>query len=129
MKLRLTLALALALSCVGVAHAADAAVAEAKAAPAAPAWVQASNEHTTALLRAQAAFSPEDASSAGLVEYDGLAVDLGPDINARYIAAMEKVRGDLQQKLRAEKDARVRQDLEILVKSIDDEIAGIRLQE
>jgi hypothetical protein len=129
MKLQLSLAIALALAVPGIAHA-QAAVAETRAAaPAAPAWVQASNAYTNRLLRAQAKFAPEDASGAGLVEYDGLVVDLGPDINARYIAAMEAVRADLQQSLRGEKDARVRQDLEILLKSIDDDIAGIRLQE
>ena len=63
------------------------------AASAAPAttsdWVAISNVETTHVLEAQAKFSPEDASSAGLTQYDGLASDLGPNINARYIAAME----------------------------------------
>lgn len=94
-----------------------------------PAWVVASNADTTALLRAQAKFSPEDASGAGLAEYDGLALDLGPDINARYIAAMQAMRAQLQARLAAEKNPQVRQDLEILLASIDDDITGTRLGE
>ena len=103
------------------------------AASAAPAttsdWVAISNVDTTHVLEAQAKFSPEDASSAGLAQYDGLASDLGPNINARYIAAMEVTRGQLQSRLQAEKNPQVRQDLEILISSIDDEITGTRLGE
>ena len=103
------------------------------AASAAPAttsdWVANSNVETTRVLEAQAKFSPEDASSAGLAQYDGLVSDLGPNINARYIAAMEVTRGQLQSRLQAEKNPQVRQDLEILISSIDDEITGTRLGE
>ena len=98
-----------------------------KPAPKAPEWVQVSNDFSTQLLRAQAAFTPEEASSAGLVEYDGMAIDLGPEIDARYSAAMQRLRVKLQARLDIEKDARVRQDLQILITSIDNDIAGIEL--
>jgi len=122
MSLRLAIALAL-LTAAPAIHA-DPAVKRPE-----PAWVTASNADTTALLKAQAVFAPEDASSAGLTEYDGLAVDLGPDINNRYIAAMEKERTRLQARLAVEKDGQVKQDLQILIDSINDDIAGTRLSE
>ena len=103
------------------------------AAGAAPAttsdWVATSNVETTRVLEAQAKFSPEDASSAGLTQYDGLVSDLGPNINARYIAAMEATRAQVQARLQAEKNPQVRQDLEILISSIEDEITGTKLGE
>lgn len=101
----------------------------AKPAAAPAAWVVTSNADTQKLLRAQAKFSPEDASDAGLPEYDGLAADLGPEINQRYITEMQAVRAQLSQRLQLERDARVRQDLAILIASVDDEITGIRLGE
>src|SRR5207344_2131900 len=77
----------------------------AAAAPAPPkeqAWVTTSNIETTKLLKAQAVFQPEGASGAGLTEYDGLAVDLGPNINERYAAAMRIERARLVKRMAAE---------------------------
>ena len=113
---------------VGLAVLTCAAVAHASPAPE-RAWVTASNLDTRYLLQAQAKFSPEQATYAGLAAYDGLAADLGPDINTRYIAAMQAERLRLQKRLAAEKDAQVRQDLQILLSSVDDDIAGVRLDE
>ena len=118
MSVRLILAVALLTSTV------------ASAAPATTSdWVAISNVETTHVLEAQAKFSPEDASDAGLTQYDGLVSDLGPNINARYIAAMETTRAQIKTRLDGEKNPQVRQDLEILLKSIDDEITGTRLNE
>jgi uncharacterized protein (DUF885 family) len=142
MSLRLAIALALLtaapalLAAPATAPATLASTAQSAAATApapAPAkeqpWVTKSNLETTQLLKAQAVFQPEGASGAGLSEYDGRAVDLGPDINARYSAAMRVERKRLQARLAAETDARVKQDLQILLNSIDDDLEGIRLQE
>ena len=129
MPCRLILALALVMAIAGAAAPAPARAddAAAKAATAPPAWVEASNRYSSQLLRAQALFSPEEASSAGLAEYDGFSVDLGPDIDARYSAAMQAMRARLQSQLGLEKDERVRQDLAILINSIDIDLAGIEL--
>jgi len=97
------------------------------AAPATGDWVATSNADTTRVLEAQAKFSPEDAADAGLTQYDGFAADLGPNINERYIAAMLAVRAQVQERLRQEPDPRVRQDLAILIASLDDDVTGIRL--
>ena len=67
------------------------------------AWVDASNRNAAIVLAAQAQFSPEDASDTGLAQYDGLAADLGPNITERHVAAMQKARAQLQQKLELER--------------------------
>ena len=123
MSIRLAFAIALLLGT------ANPVFADAPAAPAEKAWVTASNQHTLLVMKAQAAFTPEGASGAGLSEYDGLAIDLGPDINARSIAASEKLLVELRRRLAAEKDANVRQDLQILIKSVEEDIEGTRLGE
>jgi hypothetical protein len=125
MSLRLAIALALLTATPAVLATPATASAPAKE----QAWVSTSNLETTRLLKAQAVFQPEGASGAGLTEFDGLAVDLGPKINERYAAAMRLERTRLQARLAAEPDARVKQDLQILINSIDDDLEGIRLQE
>jgi hypothetical protein len=125
MSLRLAIALALLTATPAVLATPATASAPAKE----QAWVSTSNLESTRLLKAQAVFQPEGASGAGLTEFDGLAVDLGPKINERYAAAMRVERTRLQARLAAEPDARVKQDLQILINSIDDDLEGIRLQE
>jgi hypothetical protein len=112
-----------------VASAANAASPSPAKAAAEKPWVVASNKITRTLLETQAAFNPESASNAGLGQYNGLVVDLGPDINARYRAALQKARADLQQRLAVERDANVRQDLQILIDSVEDDINGNALSE
>ena len=100
------------------------------AAPVAPAaWVEASNRNAAIVLEAQAKFSPENASDTGLSQYDGLAADLGPNIVERQVAALQQARGKLQLKLELERDERIRQDLEILLSAVDQEIAGARIED
>lgn len=100
------------------------------AAPAASAaWVETSNRNAAIVLEAQATFSPENASDTGLPQYDGLAADLGPNIVERQVAALQQARGKLQLKLELERDERIRQDLEILIKAVDQEIAGARIDD
>lgn len=92
-----------------------------------PAWVAESDVHARFVLEAQAAFAPESASRYGLVAYDGGTVDLGPRLPERYVAAMERVGAELRRRLADADDPRVRQDLEILLTAIDDDITGTRL--
>ncbi len=92
------------------------------------AWVADSNRNTALLQAVQARFNPENASAAGLTQYDGQAIDLGPGIDARSIVALQAVRIELAKRLAAEKDPRVRQDLQILIGAIDDEVDETRLE-
>ena len=94
-----------------------------------PAWIGKSNEYTQRLLLAQAQFDPESASQSGLEQFDGKAIDLGPDRTQRLIAAEEKQRAAFAAALKTETDPQVRQDLQILIQSIDQSIDGARLEQ
>ncbi|MBB3835171.1 uncharacterized protein (DUF885 family) [Xanthomonas arboricola] len=97
--------------------------------PASPAWVQTSNDYAQILLNAQAPFQPEYASFFGVPGYDDQVVDLGPDNAARYRDAMQKARATLQAKLATERDANVRQDLQIMIGAAAQNIEGSELNE
>ncbi|MCC8555286.1 DUF885 domain-containing protein [Xanthomonas hortorum] len=103
-----------------------------KAAPAqrpTPAWVQTSNGYAQILLTAQAPFQPEYASFFGVPGYDDQVIDLGPNNAARYRDAMSKARAALQAKLATERDANVRQDLQIMIGAAEQNIEGSELNE
>ena len=109
-----------------------AAVAVAMAPPAVAqeqAWVARSNEFTQDVMEMQAEFAPEGASASGLEQYDGLAMDLGPRLPERYVAAAEAEVAELRAALAAERDPNVRQDLEILIDSLQRDIEGTRLNQ
>ncbi|HEY5971388.1 MAG TPA: DUF885 domain-containing protein [Pseudoxanthomonas sp.] len=126
----LVLAIALALSAPLPAFAQSAATPATEAKPAAsPAWVETSNCYAQILLNAQAPFQPETASFFGIPGYDDQVTDLGPDNARRYRVATAKARAKLQAKLEVERDANVRQDLEIMLKAADENIEGSELNE
>jgi hypothetical protein len=93
----------------------------------APAWIAKSNEYTQRLLIAEAQFNPEGAAQAGLEQFDGKALDLGPNLSQRVIAAEQAQRDALAAALQSETDPLVRQDLQILLNSVDQTIEGTRL--
>jgi hypothetical protein len=93
------------------------------------AWVERSNAFTEQVLRMQAEFQPEGASQSGLEEYDGRAIDLGPDLPERFVVAEEAKLVELRAALASESDPNVKQDLEILIDSLDRDIEGTRLSE
>lgn len=117
MSRRLAVVLAATLAGTGVLHA--------RTAPAA--WVARSNADSQDLLKLIARFSPESASQFGLAGFDEKVADLKPDVDARSRAALAQEKVELQRKLAAEKDADVRQDLQILIKAADQQIEGIDL--
>lgn len=92
-------------------------------------WIERSNEHTMELLQAEAEFSPENASQTGLEQYDGQAMDLGPNLSERYIAAMQAKLADFQAAQARESDPLVKQDLQILIDSIEQSIEGTQLRD
>lgn len=111
----LATALGLALAAGGPVHSAE------------PAWVAASNAHTRMVLQTQGKLMPEFASQQGLTQFDGLAADLGPKINERSDALAGALTQTLRQRLAAERDANVRQDLQILLDSVAKYRDGARL--
>lgn len=93
------------------------------------AWIEESNAYTIQLLEMEAQFSPESASQTGLEQYDGLAMDIGPDLNERYIAAARAMHAEFEQARSREDDPLVRQDLQILIDSLQQSIDGTELSD
>ena len=117
MSKRLALALAVSLVAVGSAH----------AEPKSPAWIERSNTDAKVLLDVMAKFNPEFASQVGVLGFDDKVADLKPDVDARSRAAFVDAKGKLEKMLADEKDENVRQDLQIMIKAVDQQIEGIDL--
>lgn len=94
-----------------------------------PAWVTKSNEYAQILLNAQGPFQPEFASFFGVPGYDDQVTDLRPDNSRRYREATAKASAELKTKLATERDANVRQDLEIMIAAAAENIEGSELNE
>ena len=90
-------------------------------------WIERSNENAQWLLREQARFSPESAGQNGLDGVDEEITDLAPGRTERLIEANEAQMTELRRRLAEERDPRVRQDLEILLASVDQNLRGTRL--
>ena len=90
-------------------------------------WIKKSNEHAQIVLDVLARFSPEGAGSMGVDGLDEQVLDLGPGIQERSDAESEKVLAELQRRLQTETDAKVRQDIGILSKAVEDSIRSSKL--
>ncbi len=78
-------------------------------------WVERSNANAQVLLAVTSAYDPEFASRIGIASADESVVDLGERFDLRNAEALGRAVSELEQRLPTEADARVRQDLEILV--------------
>jgi hypothetical protein len=92
-----------------------------------PAWVAKSDQNTQLLLENMARFNPEDAAELGIPGLDEEIFDLTPGFEDRAREATQKVRAELARRLAAETDPPVRQDLQILIDSIDQDLQGAEL--
>ena len=134
----LVLAVALALSAPTLAFAGSAPQGAAKPVPASapqtaakpvPAWVAQSNEYAKILIQAQGQFAPEQMSFFGVPGYDDKVSDLKPEVGKRFRAAMAEAKRGLQGKLEVERNADVRQDLQIMIQAAENNIEGSALNE
>ena len=80
-------------------------------------WIARSNESSKLLLELRARYNPEDASSLGIDGYDDRILDLEEGHATRYRADALRIAREIEERGRREPDARVRQDLAILVHS------------
>jgi len=87
-----------------------------------PGWVEKSNEHAQIVLEVMSKFSPEGAGSLGIDGLDEQISDLGPRIYERSLEATHEVLAELRKREAAETHPKVRQDLGILVKALEDNI-------
>ena len=92
-----------------------------------PAWITRSNADAQILVELTARFSPESASDFGVDGYDDKVADLKPGVDERMRQALVEARAKLARRLAGEKDPNVHQDLDILVKQVDQQIEGIDL--
>lgn len=90
-------------------------------------WVDESNEHTNVVLKAQAQFRPEGASSLGLTDFDESIMDLGPDLFARSTAVDRGLVEQTREWLHSSEHPKVIQDLNILQQALEDGIQSATL--
>ncbi|MCO4810162.1 MAG: DUF885 domain-containing protein [Gammaproteobacteria bacterium] len=87
-----------------------------------PGWVEKSNEHAQIVLEVMSKFSPEGAGRMGIDGLDEQISDLGPGIYERSLEATREVLAELRKREAAETHPKVKQDLGILVKALEDNI-------
>lgn len=87
-------------------------------------WVEKSNEHAQLVLELFAEFSPEGAGNLGVDGLDEEISDLGPGYFENAQAKSRELLAELKERLAAETDIKVRQDLGILVQAVDDSITS-----
>jgi hypothetical protein len=90
-------------------------------------WVERSNEHAQLVLSSLAQFNPEAAASFGVDGIDEEIIDLKAELYERELAASERILAELEKRLAKETDARVVQDLGILIKVVRDDIRTAKL--
>ncbi len=91
-------------------------------------WVAESNEHAQVVLDLFASFGPEGAGAVGVDGLDEEILDLNPGVYERGLEALREVRAELVSRHEAAEHPKVRQDLEILIQSIDDNITTSELE-
>lgn len=91
-------------------------------------WVTKSNENARLLLNVVARYSPENATELGVDGYDEQITDMSRDLFEATNKDVRAVIAQLQQRLKSETDAKVRQDLEILIKTGQDQLRSEALK-
>ena len=94
-----------------------------------PAWVSESNQAAQKLLAAQAKYAPEAVSAFGVEKYDADVLDLKPGTVTRQEADLGAVAQEYTAELKDVRDSRVREDLEILIKSAQDQRTTLALND
>ncbi len=90
-------------------------------------WIEQSNIHARLVLESVARFNPESAASLGVDGYDEEVIDLDDNLYERQTQDSGKLLGELKKRLQKAEDSRVRQDLGILVKAVEDNLRTARL--
>ena len=90
-------------------------------------WVTKSNEHAAVVLEGLAKYNPEEAGGLGVDGLDEEIRDLKDQIYERSQADSAVILAELERRLAAEKHPTVRQDLGILIKSVQDGIHTAQL--
>jgi len=94
-----------------------------------PTPVERSNQNARVLIEVFSRFAPESAGRLGVDGLDEEILDLKPDLAARSVQATSEALANLKERLAAEADPFVRQDLEILIGAGERHIEGTKLGE
>ena len=92
-------------------------------------WVAESNQHTQLVLEATARFNPEGSARLGVEGLDEEIVDLKPELYERQMAAANDIVAELRKRLEQTTNPVVRQDIQILIKSVEDFMRTSRLSQ
>ncbi len=90
-------------------------------------WLAESNANAQPLLEVLAKYRPEGAAALGVEGHDADVFDLRPGNDVRLEADLERVARELESKLAAARDSRVRQDLQILMRAARDQVTTSQL--
>ena len=90
-------------------------------------WVSKSNEYANMLLQEMAKFSPEGAGGIGVDGLDEEVRDLGPGVFDRGMDSSRGLLAKLNSSLETETDKKVRQDIGIMVKALEDNLHSSQL--
>ncbi len=94
-------------------------IAATSAAQTPPAWVAKSNLNAQLLIDINSRYSPEDATSGGVRTLDNQVSSLAAAQRPRIQADLRKAKRELEARLAVEPDPLVKQDLQILIASVD----------
>jgi len=94
-----------------------------------PDWVRESNAVAQPMLRVIAQFAPEGAQRLGVEGVDDRVLDLRPGFSERYQAALEAAAKELQAKVPATREPKVREDIQILIDNANRKIEAGKLED
>ena len=92
-----------------------------------PAWIKRSNANAQLLLDVVAKYAPEGASGLGVDGFDEQITDMSRDQFAPTRKDTRAVIDELRRRLKTERDGKVRQDLDILIKAGEDQLRAAAL--
>ncbi|MGH8034595.1 MAG: hypothetical protein ACREO9_05170, partial [Lysobacterales bacterium] len=96
---------------------------------AAETWVEESNAITSVVMNDQAKFQPESFSGYGITSADTEILDLGAGLYERSQEQTLELIGDLEERKRTIENPRVIQDIDILIKSLQDQYRTTELNQ
>jgi hypothetical protein len=100
----------------------------AAATPVAAAWIARSDAYTRPVLQDTGKYQPEESTELGDESFDTAVADFKPRDYERQLADTEQRLQALRRERAAEKDVKVRQDLDILIDSREKLVASMKLE-
>jgi hypothetical protein len=91
-------------------------------------WVEKSNEYAAIILEEIARYEPENAGNLGVDGLDEKIMDLKPRLYERSLDSARKTLATLQKALDGTEEGKLRQDLGIMVKAVQDSIESSELE-